>query len=232
MVRLRLFLLDPTTASENVHFSPLFDIFRVTVMFGMMNMAVNMANNTHVYSKMLWKKEVWLNAWKIENEEWGYTVGFFADTFYLKSVLSDVRQHLIWWEISNRHPEYIHMCENIVAMICRASALKSDSIEFKGSFLSVRACSNCDTFHEEDIEHIILQCVKHDEMRKNLSTVINEFDEINNTSVGQSQDKLLYILGKDIDGVSDDVKLSFWLKIGQIINGMYEQSILDRSGVG
>ena len=51
MDRLRELLVDPTVASRNVHFSPLFDILHVTVMFGMMNMAVHMANNTHVYSK-------------------------------------------------------------------------------------------------------------------------------------------------------------------------------------
>ena len=48
MERLRQFLVDPVAASRNAYFSPLYDILRVTVMFGMMDMAIKMANNTHV----------------------------------------------------------------------------------------------------------------------------------------------------------------------------------------
>ena len=95
MDRLRELLVDPTVASRNAHFSPLFDILHVTVMFGMMNMAVHMANNTHVYSKACWKRELWSNAWKIENEEWRYTAALFTDTDYLRSVLNDTEEHFI-----------------------------------------------------------------------------------------------------------------------------------------
>ena len=232
MDRLRLFLNDPEIASENIHFSPLFDIFRVTVMFGMMNMTINMANNTHFYSKTSWKKEVWLRAWKIENEEWGFTAALFSDTYYLRSVLHDVRLHFVWWEISNRHPECIHMCENIAALICRASSLKSDSIEYKGTLLSVRACEGCDDFCEENVEHVIMQCNKHNKLRCDLTRIIKEFDDANLTVIGQSQELLLYALGKDIAGVNFDAKLELWCKIGEIINKMYEDTVLDRSGVG
>ena len=53
------------------------------------------------------------------------------------------------------------MYENIAAMICSASAFKSDSIEYKGALINVRACDKCDTFNEENSEHIIMQCEKH-----------------------------------------------------------------------
>ena len=231
MDRLRQFLLDPTEASENAHSSPLFDIFRVTVMFGMMNMVINMANNTHMYSKTCWKREVWVNAWKIENEEWDYTTALFADTYYLNSVIDDVRNHLVWWELSNMQPDCIRMCENVTALICRASDLKSDSIEFKGSLLSVRACE-CDAFCEENIEHIIMQCTKHDQMRRKLTRLIGDFDNENQTAIGQSEDILLYVLGKDIDGVNNDAKMAFWYETGQIISKVYEVTVRDRSGIG
>ena len=232
MERLRQFLADPIAASANIHFSPLFDILRITAMFGMMNMTINMANNTHVYSKVCWKKEVWLNAWKVENEEWGFTTALFPDTHYLKSVLCDAREHLIWWEISNRCPESMHMCENIAAMICRASLLKSDSIEFKGTLISARACENCDSFSEENVEHIIMQCSKHAHTRGEITRAIAEFDEMNQTVLGQSHDILMYVLGKDIIGVDDKIKIDFWHKIGQLVNRIYEETIISRSGIG
>ena len=51
--RLQNFLEDTSAANINAHYSPLFNILRVTAMFGMMNMAINKAINTHVYSTRL-----------------------------------------------------------------------------------------------------------------------------------------------------------------------------------
>ena len=53
MCRIGMYLKDTKRASLNRHNSPLYDIFRVTDMFGMLNMAIGMANNTHFfYGKM------------------------------------------------------------------------------------------------------------------------------------------------------------------------------------
>ena len=50
--------------------------------------------------------------------------------------------------------------------------------------------------------------------------------------IGQSHEILLYVLGKDIDGVNDNANMDFWYKTGQLVNRMYEETIIDRSGVG
>ena len=230
--RLEEFLLDTTSASRNEHFSPLFDIFRVTIMFGMMNMTINMVNGTHFYSKSVWKREVWANAWKIENEEWEYTSALFSDSYYLNAVLGDTREHLIWWEISNRDPSYMLICENIAAIICRASALKSDSVEFKRTLPSVRACQSCDNFGEENVKHVVLQCERHNQLRAELTRVCRIFDENNQTDISTSQEFLSFILGKDIAGVNTEVKMDLWGTVGRLINSMYEETIRDRCGIG
>ena len=89
------------------------------------------------------------------------------------------------------------MCENIAAMICRASVLKSDSVVFKRTLISVRACENCDNFSEENLDHVIMQCEKHTQIRTEITHIIKDFDEVNQTEISKSKEILLYVLGKD-----------------------------------
>ena len=77
------------------------------------------------------------------------------------------------------------MCENITAMICRASALKSDRVEFKRTLISVRACENCDNFSEENLEHVIMQGEKHTQIRTEITHIIKDFNEVNQTEISQ-----------------------------------------------
>ena len=49
--RLRRFLEDRDKASLIEWYSPLYNIFKVTVMFGMKDMTLHMMNGTHYYSK-------------------------------------------------------------------------------------------------------------------------------------------------------------------------------------
>ena len=230
--RMGAYMEDTKRASINCYNSPLFDILRVTNMFGMLNMAIGMANNTHLFSKTIWKKEVWSRAWKVDNEEWGYTSSLFSDTHYLKSILSDTAQYLIWWDISNIDPCRIGVCENIAAMICRSSQLKSDSIEYKNSVNSNRACQRCNNFEEENVAHLIMRCETHDALRQQIFDVIEGFDVHNNTHVRNSPNLLLHILGKDIPDVCFDAKVDLWKKLGEIINAMYIEQTRDRCGVG
>ena len=124
--RFECFVKNSYVACENVHHSPIFDILRVTVMFNMMSMAARMMKGTHFYSKSSWKKEVWRNAWLIDNNDWINTAPFFRDTYYLSNILNDTNQYLSWWEMSNIQPECIRMCENMSRLECICSFLKSD----------------------------------------------------------------------------------------------------------
>ena len=155
---------NPEAVCENRAFSPLYDILRVTMMFGMLGMVIRLVNGTHFYSKQCWKKDVWRNAWYIDNEEWVYTSALFSDAHYLNLTMSDTRQHLIWLEITNRYPEYIQMASNLAELVCRCSNLKSDSVMYKGTQLSVWACGNCDSCQEENLEHVVMLCPNNDDI--------------------------------------------------------------------
>ena len=77
-----------------------------------------------------------------------------------------------------------------------------------------------------------MQCTKHDQMRRKLTRLIEDYDNVNQTTIGQSEEILLYVLGKYIDGVNDNVKMAFWYETGQIISKVYEETVRDRSGIG
>ena len=102
----------------------------------------------HTFSKAVWK-----NVWYID-EDWKFTSSLFSDTHYLKTSMVNTQQCLVWWDISNRHQGSMKMCENMAKLTCRCSNLKSDSVMYKGTNHNVRACSNCDLFHEKNVEHI------------------------------------------------------------------------------
>ena len=222
----------PRGADDNLHFSPLFDILRITSMFGMMSMAINMANRTHFYSKVMWKNEVWANAWRIDNDEWNFTTALFSDTYYLNSTIGHTSRHLVWWDVSNCYPSSIGSCEVMAAMICKASLLKSDSVEFKHTLLSMRACSNCDAGTEENMEHVIMHCEKHAHLRQQVMNRMQDFDMAYGTDISTSPDLFLYMIGKDISNVDNDSKLLLWRDIGCIIRDMYSVATKDRCGVG
>ena len=119
----------------------------------------------HFYSKTCWKKEVWLRAWKIENEEWGFHC--CAVLWYILPEVSSP-----WCQVAlclvgniNQTPGvHTYVWEHRSIDLQSELSLKSDSIEYKGTLLSVRACEGCDDFCEENVEHVIMQCNKHNKL--------------------------------------------------------------------
>ena len=77
-----------------------------------------------------------------------------------------------------------------------------------------------------------MHCGKHSGVREELMRIVKDFDNDNQTSISNSQDLLLHILGKDIAGVDDKSKLEFWYLVGQLVNRIYEGIVLERRGVG
>ena len=230
--RLKDFENDRDKALVNEFYSPLYDIFRVTIMFGMMHMAVGMLNGSHFFSKQEWKKAVWKNAWVIDNREWEFTSSLFADTHYLRQTMSVTQQYLTWWEISNMHPWTMYMCENLASLVCRASTLKSDAIEYRGANLSDRACVNCEMFQEENVEHMVMQCPHNSDLRELMLTRIYELERTRAVKLIKPGEFIYNLLGKYLDGIDIDVMMDFWIIAGNAINKMYERSITSKKGIG
>ena len=220
--------------NENKYHSPLFDIFKVTQMFGMLGMAVSMLNGTHFFSKNAWKRNVWSNAWIVDNEEWKYTVALFSDTHYLNMTLPYTENYLIWRDVSNKYPDKMSMCENMAKLICRCSNLKSDCATFKGSSHSTGACDNCDLFQDENLEHMVMQCANNADIRSKMSDDIDLLIENTGNIRLLSEVQLPSLLGRYIEGMDMDVMTDMWVIAGTAINEMYNRTekAKVRAGIG
>ena len=62
---------------ENLHFSPIFDILRVSIIYGLFEEECRMISGVVVYSKQQWKHVVWNRAWQVEKDNWRYTTHLF-----------------------------------------------------------------------------------------------------------------------------------------------------------
>ena len=60
----------------NKHDSPLYDILRVYVIYGLNDDIMMMVLLSHMYSKDVWKKKMWERAWVIEDEDWSFRSAF------------------------------------------------------------------------------------------------------------------------------------------------------------
>ena len=95
----------------------------------------------------------------------------------LVKVLSRVR-YLTWWDMSDRFPNRIKECERMVKLACHASKLKSGEVRLKGLPPSHKTCMQCDMYQREDVFHVIMQCPKHETLRREISDPLNKCDNI------------------------------------------------------
>ena len=133
-------------------------------MFGMLDMAVHMANSTHHYIEYNWKREALLR-----------------DGHYLNMTMSSTEQHLTWSEVSNRFPEHSQMAWNIAKLACRCSNSKSDRVMYKGTRLSNRACENCELFQEGNLKHLVLHSPNDNDIREKMMLDLCELERGSNS---------------------------------------------------
>ena len=127
-------------------------------------------------------------------------------------------------QLSNLHPEYMYMCESMAKLVCRCSNLKSDSINYKGTCLSNRACENCDMFQEENLEHVMLHCPNNADIQDKLMSDIKELElRCNSTMVNDGQ-ILSNLLGKPINGIDMRTMMEFWMIAGGAISSMFTRT--------
>ena len=67
-------------------------------------------------------------------------------------------RYISWWLLSDRLPRLMHMCENLVKIICRSSRLKANDFQFRDESDFQMMCENTDLGIAENIKHIVLQC--------------------------------------------------------------------------
>ena len=124
------------------------------------------------------------------------------------------------------------MCETMASLICRASNLKSDNIECKGSNLSVRVCDQCDMFQEENVEHVIMHCPFNEYLREHMLLDIHNLECMYDVSIMGSGNPLLTLLGSARAEIDPCIMNKFWVIAGSAIHKMYMRIETAKKGIG
>ena len=194
--RMHQFNSDICRHSENKQYSPIFDILKVAILYGLYNEVWRMINGTVIYSKQKWKEIVWSKSWVLEKESWRYASMFFNSSELICRVMS-TPCYSIWWEISDENHYYMKCCEVMVKLMCNASRLRIDDYEKIGSPFSDRVCRMCNDFHLEDANHLIMQCSTNVDIRRQMyEDVYRMPNGVGRVIMEESDDTLATLLGR------------------------------------
>ena len=151
------FAQNTTVASLNRNNSPIFEIMKTSMEMGMFDICMNMIHRAHFYTKAQWKKLVWKAVWDKEDEDCNILYKQNREVPMLFNVI-DKTYYLIWWIISDKHPNLMRMCEKMSAIVTNSSLLKSDDLRLKGKSFWSKVCERCNLGIREDAKHVIMQC--------------------------------------------------------------------------
>ena len=115
--------------------------------------------------KKAWSDIIWNKAWQIDDLFWESTMILHKNNEVLHSAMSRSR-YLSWWELSDKFPHLIRICENMAKLLSGASRLKCDDTRLKGLTQSFRNCSRCDMYTAENLHHLVMQCPATDTIRR------------------------------------------------------------------
>ena len=230
--RARQFDSDITKYEINSSCSPIFEILRVSILFGIYRETMMMICGTHVYSKVGWKNLVWKHAWQIEEDDWRLRCSYFPSLSGIYRIM-DNPQYMIWWQISDKNTSIMRECETMVRMVCKTSDLRCDDHRLKGLAFSLKSCTLCDDMAHENPEHMILQCTYlSEERRKMFSDIVNMKDGVGNKILEYSENILWSILGRPVDGIRWPDMIEFWSITAKHVYIMYRIVLKDRAGIG
>ena len=231
--RMQMYIKDKERCRENVHRSPVFDIFNIAIMYGLFEVIKDMTlNGSKILSKKGSSKLVWERSWLLENTNWRAANIVLKDNDLLISTMGDTR-YLTWWSLSDMDHSLMKMCEVMGKIVCHTSRLKRDDVRLKGLPLSNRVCEFCDMFCVEDIIHILNQCPYYHEERKEMyEKIYNECPNVRRIFRVEVKHIPYYLLGRVIPELDINEMIRFWITSCDYINRMYRKAISNRVGVG
>ena len=229
--RMRQFNNDIQVHISNKYFSPIFEILRISILYGLYNEVCRMLIGVSIYTKRQWRQIVWDRAWRIEKDSWDFTTVFFNDSMLIKRVMG-IPGYCVWWQLSDDEFSYMKRCETMVKIICNVSLLKSDNYLLDNAVFSKKVCERCDDFVLEDAKHVILQCASTNELRVEMFLEIERMpDGIGKHIVDSSEDILATILGKFCNTVSVQHMVEFWKITCTYVDKMYRSCINGRNRI-
>ena len=227
--RCEVFNSDVEKYSKNEADSPIFEMLKSAILYGLYQEVLYMINTGCHFSKKEWSNLVWEKAWYVEELDRNFSRNFFETGTLLNDIMGE-SNYLIWWEIGDKFPELMQYCEVLAKIVCRTSRLKSDDYNFKDQLISIRSCELCDQFRAEDAKHVILECDGTEPLRGEMYECIqrvSNMDFINRT------DNILYtLLGREIPDEPVQNMIEIWKISCKYISRMYWKVISNRTGIG
>ena len=133
---------DNNIEMENAFNSPIIDLLNACHTLNLMHLVRDMARGAH-YSKEMWKKTVWGNAWVMEVAEWHLLAANEPSLDLINKVTTEP-VYSIWWQMSDGNRSILRKCETMVRILCKATLLKDDDCRLKGQPLGSRMCIRCE----------------------------------------------------------------------------------------
>ena len=215
--RADVFNNDIRKGIENLKDSPIFEILRISVIYKLYDEVMRMIHGTVLFSKEAWKNRVWKTEWAIENEDWAYRLTMFKSVIRVKRTSGE-----IWWFPSDKWPKHMKCCEIMAKLICQCSKLKSDDTRLKRSGRVDKMCTLCKMFEVESLDHMLLHCTAHTNIRSNMFNAINDMKNGIGVYILANSDNLIdTIMGKPVDTVAFEHVLEFWMITSSFVSVMY-----------
>ena len=213
--RLDEFINDRIGCQSNLNRSPMFDMFNECARFDVLALLQDLAMCVvPLMSKPGWSKLVWQRAWTIEDAFWASTNLIMRENDLLVGTMSKTN-YLAWWQLSDRHPEYMRSCEIMARLMCHSSRLKGNDCRYRGLPLSHRICPANNDMMIRLFDDIALKCPK-------VSSALNNDPSMN----------LMWLLGKPIPLVTDDEMSMARIIIADTVSRIYYTVIRKRTGIG
>ena len=228
-LRCQTFNSDVEKYSKNEADSPIFEMLKSAILYGLYQEVMYMVNMECQYTKKEWSNLVWEKAWRVEKMDRSFSREFFETGALINEIMCD-SNYLIWWEIGDCCPELMLYCEVLAKIVCRTSRLKSDDYTFKDQLISIRSCELCNQFIAEDVKHVVLECDRTEHLR------VEMFEKIQSTTsidiVNRTDNILFTLLGRNIPDVPIQEMMKVWKVSCKYISRMYWKAIANRSGIG
>ena len=212
-------------ARINENDSQIFDILNTCIDTEMYDICMNMIHRDHFYSKDQWKKLVWDAVWNKEDEDCNFLFSQGRETPLILKII-ERPFYLIWWIISDRFPKYMKMCEKMASIVTVSSLLKANDVRLKNKSFWSKVCVKCDLSTTEDLKNVVLQCPHFENTR---GEMFNEISHLNcdmiNNALGNAQEILNFLLGKQPENVSTEQMMRLCLISGKYITRIYDEVI-------
>ena len=212
----------------NEYDSPLFNIFKMAMCFGILNELMRMIYGLDIRSKRQWSNLIWKRAWLVEDDDWSYRTRISKYTLRMEKTVGSVF-YLIWWQIADRLPALITVCETMAKLVCNASNLKSDDYRYGYEKPIPKICDLCDGYETENVSHLVLHCSFHEEIR---AQMMAELNEIAPDLFDTDPDILNILLGRRVESIDPDLMWASWICAGKRICEMYYNVLHSRAGIG